>query len=56
MDLKIEELKFILADDTQEIIEAESEILLSTNAKVKTNVVEKQIKRGSKSLLLLLLH
>ncbi|ATX71045.1 bifunctional preprotein translocase subunit SecD/SecF [Spiroplasma clarkii] len=48
LDLKIEELKFILADDTQEIIEAESEILLSTNAKVKTNVVEKQIKRGSK--------
>lgn len=53
-NLKIEELSYILQDDTQAILEAESEIVLSTNDKVKTNVVEKQIKRGSKILALVI--
>lgn len=54
-NLKIEELQYILKDDTQIILENESEITISSNEKIKTSLVEKNIKRSSKILIIILM-
>gem|GEM_PF-4084980 len=54
-NLKIEELEYILKDDTQIILENESEIAISSNDNIKTSLVEKNIKRSSKILVIILM-
>ncbi|AHI52814.1 protein translocase SecDF, variant type [Spiroplasma culicicola] len=55
LELKINELQFVLDDNSEKIIEQESEIVLQTQDKVKVRRVEKTIKHGSKLLMIIFL-
>ncbi|WP_166508148.1 protein translocase SecDF, variant type [Spiroplasma chinense] len=55
LELKIADYNYILGDNTQQIIENESEIVLSTQDKVKVKAYEKTIKNGSKIMAVVLM-
>ncbi len=55
LNLAIEELNYVLNDNTETIIEQESEIVTSTKEKLKVKTYEKVIKHGSKLLAFILI-